>query len=125
MLSELRPLQIQNNRMREAADTHAEAAVHALVYRTVEWRTSDGVEYIPVIDGYIRHLDAIDPDPVGREAQRRSWLHELRESLHAAAIGIQTPTFTRASELDLIDDVLVWVRTLPVSALADMEPVDD
>lgn len=124
-MSKFETLQSLNNGMREAADTHAEQAVRDLVHRTVERQTPDGLEYIPLIDGYILHVEATDPNPAGEEAQRRSWLYELREGLHAAAIGIQTPTYTRPSELGLIDDVLAWARTLPVSALADTELVDE
>jgi hypothetical protein len=63
-----------------------------------------------------------------RDTQRNFFMLSELESLHclrAPAIGVHSSTVTRASQLDLSDDVLAWARTLPVSALADMEPVDE
>jgi hypothetical protein len=63
-----------------------------------------------------------------RDTQRKFFmLSELKSlhCLHAPAIGVHSSTFTRASQLDLSDDVLARARTRPLAELADMEPVDE
>ncbi len=121
MANDLITLSESNQRLRDDADSHIEAAVDALVHRTIEWRSENGSEFIPLIDAYIIHLDQTAANPKGEEAIRRGWLHQLQSILHRASIGASTDTVSRASDLDLIADILAWADRRPLHPLATME----
>jgi len=121
MTSELITLKELNQRLRDDVDSHIEAAVDALVHRTIEWRTEGGSEFIPLIDAYIIHLDQTAANPDGEEAIRRGWLHQLQSILHRASVGASTDTVSRASDMELIADILAWADRRPLHPLATKE----